>query len=114
MLTAEVLYFGFVANFGHDLRSKRRRVDIYKDTPWGARLDGGLLECVPDNPNGKWHEFQKDGWSAVAFWDRSGDKRGASNTAFIVHDEMDGKSILELAAVQWPEVFARPGFPIKP
>lgn len=109
----EVLYFGFVAHHGHDLRSKIRSANIYKDTPWGVALDGGLLDGERDIPNGTWFERHKDGWSAVSFWDRSGDERPNSNSAFIVHAEMDGKSILDLARAQWPEVFARPGFPIR-
>ena len=83
----EILYFGWCANHGHDLRSKKRRIDVYRDTPWGHKLDGGLLTDdyyrADNTPTGKISEHHKDGWTVISFWDRSGDKRPGSNTAFL-------------------------------
>lgn len=96
---------------GHDLHSKEGQADIYKDTPWGVHLDGGLLKALPDFTYGYWIEAHVDDWTAVAFWDRSGDSRPGSNSAFIVHDNVDGNQLFKMAREQWPEVFSRSGFP---
>lgn len=128
----EVLYFGWSAPGGHGLR---RPAPQYQDpnvsrasyasyaslsmTPWGTKLDGGLCpeKEFPDRFLDK-HEYIKvhrlDGWTAVAFWDRSGDTRPGSNTVFLVRCQTAAvEDILKWSRIQWPEVWARPGFPIR-
>lgn len=57
---------------------------------------------------------QKDGWTAVAFWDRSGgDTRPGCNSVFLARATLSGGELLHMAREQWPEVWNRPGFPIK-
>jgi hypothetical protein len=117
----EVLFFGCYSNVrpgyyaaGHYLYSKHRRADARTDTPWGYKLDGGLLEGHGNKfQDDKYVVAKLDGWTAVSFWDNSGDSRGASNSAFVVHADITGEELLKLAREQWPEVFNRPSFPLK-
>ena len=103
-----VLCFGCIGVPGHYLHSKGERVSL-EDTPWGSSIDGGLLGDDEGRP--KCVEVHKDGWTCVSFWDRSGDHRGNSNTAFMADCECTGEELLRCAREQWPEVFRRAGFP---
>jgi hypothetical protein len=110
----EVLYFGCYRVPGHCLYSKVTPNMRYEATPWGNSLDSGLLTDdyygADTEPTGKVVVRHKDGWTAIAFWDRSGDSRPGSNTAFLAKADMTGEELLALARVQWPEVFdRRPG-----
>ena len=110
-----VLCFGCIGYPGHFLHSQESV--IYKSSnPWGTTLDGGLLTekenwRADTSPNGKWAEHHKCGWTAVSFWDRSGDSRGNSSTTFLVRANIDGAVLLEMAKQQWPQVFNRANFP---
>lgn len=108
----DVLYFGWVSGGGHFLRSKNYPYPKYDSTPWGNQIDSGLAPR-PDIVDGKISEHHKDGWTAIAFWDRSGDRRPNSNTAFFVPCTMTTSELLEWARKQWPDVFGRNGFPVK-
>lgn len=111
----EILYFGRIGSSGHHLHSKRTKIR-YEETPWGMALDTGILKAdnIPDVVDGKTVIHWKDGWTIIAFWDRSGDSRPGSNSAFIVRQEMNSEKLLLLAQQQWPEIFSRLEFPIKP
>lgn len=125
----EVLYFGWSPSIGHGLYFRPvngtlvgpRTPLLYESTPWGMKLDGGLCpesQKFPIADLAFTHEYMKvhrlGGWTAVAFWDRSGDKRPGSNTAFLVRDQTTSvEDVLKWARIQWPEVWARPGFPIR-
>lgn len=120
----EVLYFGRLDVAGHSLHSKTRHVS-FNDQPWGTSLDGGILIAsgVKDEPaNGivavargaflmppdAKHVF----WTCISFWDRSGDSRPNSNSAFLVMMDMAPIDLLEYAKAKWPEVFSRTNFPV--
>lgn len=87
------------------------------EQPWGRKIDGGLMNDANfgknTEPDGRLVFAQRDGWSALSFWDRSGDSRPGSVTVFLVHELIDRDQLLARARGQWPEWFARPGFPIK-
>lgn len=110
----DVWCFGCIGQPGHYLRRPNRRLCFDgKAQPWGWDLDGGLCEGEKrQRTDGTTWEHHKDGWSAVAFWDQSGDERGASCTVFLVQAEASRDQILEAARIQWPEVWNRPGFPL--
>ena len=76
----------------------------YEATPWGDKLDGGILNeaKIPDNPDGTVVFASLKGWSAFAFWDRSGDRRGASNSMFMAETDLPPDRLVELARAQWP------------
>lgn len=107
-----VYYFGCFRREGHYLfpSGSRSFVD-WKECPWGYSIDGGLLKDVSQNHQGLYVVDHKDGWTAVAFWDRSVDDRYGSNSAFLVHEDTTAEIILEEARKQWPEVFDRTDFP---
>lgn len=49
----------------------------------------------------------QDGETLIAFWDRTGDKRGACNSAFLIDKIVDFKEGIELAQTSWPQLFKR-------
>jgi hypothetical protein len=106
----EIFYFGRLNHCGHTLHGKKtnRRWD---STPWGNLIDGGLAPKL-DVVDGNILEHHKDGWTAIAFWDRSGDSRPNSNSAFFVCCTMDAAELSSWAKKQWPEVFNRNNFPL--
>jgi hypothetical protein len=109
---AEILFFGCLGRAGHYLKSKSNPSIRYHETAWGNSLDGGILEGKSDFVNGECVVAKKDGWTAVNFWDRSGgDTRPGCHTCFLAHADISGQQLIELAKVQWPEVFSRHGFP---
>lgn len=111
----DVLYFGCLDQPGHFLHFRQiRDRELFDMTPWGTELDSKLLVSakVPDNPNGVTALFQRDGWTAVAFWDRSVDSRPGSNSAFLVHALVTKEELLQMARKQWPGVWEQPGFPL--
>lgn len=55
---------------------------------------------------------QRGGWSALAFWDRSGDARPGSNTAFLVRGTLPFDQIVRVARHRWPQIWARFTFPV--
>lgn len=115
-MNPEVLFFGCYGSPGHGLNSPRTGYLRYDSTPWGNKLDGGLLtddyyKEAHKGVLGAVKVHHKDGWTAIAFWDRSGDSRGGSNTAFLVAAHMTGEELFELARQQWAKVCTRPNFP---
>ena len=107
----ELLYFGCLHKAGHHLHSKVRYIQ-YHETPWGYNLDSALLPQSGPQPEGLIHFHKRDGWTAVAFWDRSVDVRPGSWSGFIVDRDWTEMELLTAARQAWPEVFARKGFPL--
>jgi|ERR1700722_12854775 len=63
--------------------------------PWqvdGSNIDGVLQPTCYQDPEGRWRNtkeplneavlHQKNGWTAISFWDRSVDTRGACNSTY--------------------------------
>lgn len=118
-------YFGFERFSGHFFQTKDGKsslsgcqVDSDFIESWDALIDGGLLRNgrVPDQPDGRVKCVPAKGpWIAFVWWDRSGDKRGASNSGFYVHgfEWEDRQAAFEFACAQWPDVVARQLFPLQ-
>lgn len=125
------LYFGYGLNHdgGHFLHSLEHRLSLHNPEhdvpgfPWTMRLlDTGLLENrkVPDEPDGRVHwtvsRDLPDGgcWHAFFWWDRSGDKRGNSNSGLYVRgfECSQAREAFTFACEQWPGVVARQKFPL--
>lgn len=120
--TKLALYFGYVEGYGHFLcGGTRKTIDTseFPTLPWSIDLmDSGLLRNrkVPDDPDGRvhWCAGGTPLWLAFVWWDRSGDRRGASNSGFYVqgfsHHEL--QAALDYARAQWPDVVKRQAYPL--
>jgi hypothetical protein len=69
-------------------------------------LDAGLL------PPGSQKEGQAtlvhlNGWTILAFWDRSIDSRSGSNSAFVFQGLMTFTEVCEQARLRFPEIWKR-------
>lgn len=114
----KVWYFGYKAGYGHGMipgRYADDSLDFMAKNPLAFCLDGGL--CPKTNgyeDEGVANIARKDGWTAIAFWDRSGDKRHASNSAFLFNDERIGfDAAIAIAKQEFPQIFTRFGFEIR-
>jgi hypothetical protein len=126
MLSTEtVYYFGCLGTPGHFLHSPREtgRAGVQRapegfPAPWGsgfmpgAGLDGSLLDKRGGQEEGRVVLHHVDGWTALAFWDRSVDKRGGSNSVFVSRGTLTCAEMLDAARATWPQVFARFTFPV--
>lgn len=87
---------------------------------FGAPLDGGLVwNARHKNTRNRFcdeteglaflsHATNKDTpWTAISFWDRSGDSRGNSNTTFIACGRLTFAQMIRLARYKWPQFWAR-------
>ena len=128
------LYFGCrdgLGHFLHGMTGPRTSLDPTADVPgfpWDiGLLDGGLLNNrkVPDRPDGRVQVIcggRPDFWFAFVWWDRSVDKRGASNSGFYVRwpmPEVTSEAVEEaapeafaFACSVWPRVVARQLHPL--
>lgn len=119
--TVQAIYFGCWHGAGHYiyLPNGTRFYSVPLGFPWTlGLLDTGLLM------NGK-HEDVCDGkvfwtgggnplWLAFYWWDRSGDKRGNSNSGFYVRgfNFSEREAALEYAKEQFPQVVSRQAHPL--
>jgi hypothetical protein len=96
--------------------------------PWAYAVDGGLQprqgedrrrlqrdgalprDTRPEVPQGVCAMHQKDGWTAIAWWDRSADKRAASCSALVFDEIISFERGVEIGREQFPWVFARMSF----
>lgn len=110
----DIFYFGCrkAGIAGHDLHNPHlSKVYGRKDlNALSSMLDGLLLQAhsVPDVPGqGVW--FYLAGYMILSWWDRSGDTRGASNSAIILRDDgtVTWQEFVDRAKSAFPEVFAR-------
>lgn len=46
-------------------------------------------------------------WTALSFWDRTGDKRPSSNSNFVARGDFTADEMIALAREHFPEVMAR-------
>lgn len=73
--------------------------------PWGLRIDGGLLPKQEHQ-----HEpivSHQDGWTAMAFWDRTVDTRPGSNSCFLAEGDYSLDEMCALAVKHFPRVVKR-------
>lgn len=52
-------------------------------------------------------------WTILAFWDRSGDSRGNSNSAFVIRDDLGLRAAIEIARESFPEIWDRMNFEVR-
>lgn len=87
-------------------------------TPWGKAIDSSLAPCSSPSRHSRemkqgWALLhQADGWTALSFWDRSGDSRGNSNSTFLVEETTSFDDLLARARETWPQLFDRFDFDV--
>lgn len=113
-----VLYFGCrqgvngdreAGHYFYDDRLRSVRYDrALAVIPWD-RVDGALAPRVgrAEKPQGVAALHHKDGWTALAFWDRTGDTRGNSSSTFFIEGEAPFDVALGIARETFPSLFAR-------
>jgi hypothetical protein len=81
--------------------------------PWDADLlDNKLCPSHSASPEGVAQLHHKDGWTALAFWDRSVDSRPGSHSTFFTEGTHDFTAMVEICKRDFPEVWARYPFEI--
>jgi hypothetical protein len=114
----DIYYFGCWGEAGHYLFRPNRTSVYRKDHPgpW-ARIDGELAPHGPETRSKNqvqgeavlWH---RDGWTALGWWDRSGDSRGNSNSNLIAEGLFTAKEMISLGQEYFPEIMRRQPTPI--
>ena len=96
---------------GHYMYRNMNRESYETSTPWGRTPDGPL--CPPEKehgqPQGAAVLHQKDGWTAIGFWDRTGDSRGNSNANFMVQGTYTFDEMCAMAQEAYPQLWKRFG-----
>ena len=64
----------------------------------------------PEEPQGRAALVRVNAYTAIAYWDRSGDERPNSNSVFAAAGEHTFEELLAAAKEQWAWVFARQAF----
>ncbi len=107
---ADFFYFGCRDRGGHFLwrPGAGRTSDEGHRLPW-KRLDGNLAPGCDDDeqPEGLGRLHHRDGWTAWAFWDRTYDRRGNSNSVFLFKGTHTLEEMQSLAKSHFPDVWAR-------
>jgi hypothetical protein len=123
---ARVLYFGCIDQPGHYLVEGRKSVHrLQRDIPWtDAELDMTLCPGTKkvsyghsadrkDQIEGHAKLTHRDGWTALAFWDRSVDHRYNSNSVFIIEGQHDAISAIAESHDAYPWLWERFKFNVK-
>lgn len=121
MSDVDVYYFGTWGAPGHYLWTPDGRTpwDVQRALPW-RYLDGPLAgDPALEDPRqpGRWdgeHQpegraclHHRDGWTALAFWDRSCDSRAGSSSAIIARGEHSAEEMFALFERSFPAVWRR-------
>lgn len=107
-----VYYFGSWNQRGHLLYTSSGRTpswDAVYEMPVPLRdgkLDGAFAPKGPEQVNIANH-FHIAKWTVIAFWDRSGDSRPGSNSAFVMEGDKTFEEALMIARAHFPEVMKR-------
>ena len=119
-IKGRVFYFGCEHGYGHRMacrphangQDEQLALSHFVDSnPWGPKVDAGLCPPGPQT-EGVTRLHHKDGWTALAFWDRSVDHREGSNSVFLVWGTLTVGGVLQQARAAFPKVFARFRFPV--
>ncbi len=109
----DAYYYGCYSHVGHRMhdRDSYPDWDFLKNNPWGIGVDGDLC---PDNKQiqGQACVHHKDGWTALAFWDRSIDSNPGSISVFILSGTHDFSIMVEKFKRLYPAIVGRFTFPI--
>jgi hypothetical protein len=130
-----MFYFGPWDGAGHYLHDERGYT-AWKDErtiPWTpGELDGKLQPhfpgCAKKRPGAYPDRYcgcpsgqegpallhHRDGWTALAFWDRSVDTRGACNSVYIAHGDFSFEQMVEMAKARFAFRWNKMKFDVTP
>lgn len=122
----KLIYFGCYRETGHFFWRPGMQYAPYDGnvTPWGWAIDGGLCPGASTNPDRTWERgrpevegevvlHHKNGWTALAFWDRSVDQRPGSNSVFCAEGNFTFEEMCALAQQHFPTVWSRFKFTVR-
>lgn len=129
MADARAYYFGCGNESGHfwwqpsERPSRSERVATSGQPagcPWGYEVDGRMQPGASvdgrgqrwprDETQGPCALHRKDGWTLIAWWDRTVDKRSACCSAFAAEGDHDFATMVALLAERFPWVASRMAF----
>lgn len=82
------------------------------EIPWGYGLDSGILKGSRSYEDGRARVEQRDGWTALSFWDHSVDSRPGSCSTFVFDRLLSPEDALAAAREAFPPIFARFDFDV--
>jgi hypothetical protein len=108
---AECLYFGCVEGPGHYLRggSTGDRGDVRQAF---EEIDMALCWSQKDQTQGRALVTRRNGWTALAFWDRSLDQRPGCNSVFFVRGNLTFAQMVWVSRHRWPKIWSRFSFQV--
>lgn len=105
-----VYFFGCIGDCGHFLWAPGKRYPITMPLDWPWHYEGILDGTFAPQGNqqlGRALITHHGGWTVLAMWDRSVDRRPDSNGAFIARGDHNFVRMVELAQKHFPAVLAR-------
>jgi hypothetical protein len=106
-----MLYFGCKGDIGHYLwtwdhsPSRKYEKNLQEAGLWND-IDKGFCPKGPQR-QGAYKLTHMNGWTILAFWDRSVDPRPGSHSTFLKHGEWAAEEMLYWAGQLHPDVIAR-------
>lgn len=84
------------------------------DVPWPAwEADGELQPRDPTQPQGLCKLHERDGWTCIAWWDRTRDTRPSSCSVFAAKGRHTFEEMCELLRQFYPNVAERQTEPLR-
>lgn len=125
-MTEHAYYYGCHRGVGHYLFTTAlndRSLNLPDHVPWSAvdgvlqpgckKREGSRIHTTPmNNVDGHAALHHKDGWTALAFWDRSVDARPNSTSTFMIKGTHDFETMKQICAAAFPAVWSRFTFEI--
>ena len=117
----DIFFFGCAKGDqpGHRMHKPRVSAMHYQEVgrfmyrnPWGLSLDGALAPEEREQKQGQALLHRRNGWTAISFWDRTGDSRMGSNSAFLAKGDYTFAEMINLASAAFPEIMASFKFPV--
>jgi hypothetical protein len=109
----DVLFWGCYRRAGHFLYGRGLRsvnhTGLLPASLQPMRLDAQLAPKDPKQREGRARLHHLDGWTVIAWWDRSVDERMGSNSALLVRGTHSFGAVLLAAADAFPELLPRFG-----
>lgn len=131
-MNPRMFYFGPWDQPGHYLFTERR-TKVWGDEsdaegfPWrsGYGIDGVLQPGCHKDRDGRWTHrgspevegaavlHHRAGWTAISFWDRSVDKRGACNSTYFAEGLFTFEQMVEMAKARFSERWNKMQFEVR-